>query len=117
MITLRKYPITYNNEIYEVRWEQQRTSVTTFTIKCIIYKVTGKKLLRPKLKYTKVFELPEKTIKHIVSLENDMTDNNDQNYLIKEVKVLFRFYESELAKQSFKQIQEEALAEWNGVIE
>lgn len=132
---IKKYPVFYNGEEYEIRieqpyyissyWYNRKEYVT-------IYKVTKRKTLfgRIKIEYEKVYEETKKSL-----IFNYTTDNDGNKIMIKSkdidvssddsyiqlFKKAFNLYKDKLKRE--KEIEEEqerklaALQEWDGVIE
>ena len=106
---MKKYPVTYKGELYEVRWE----TLGWFPI-ITIYKETTSRFLKRKI-YKKIYVEYESIIdKHIT------ISRNDPNYHIEQVKTIFKLFEQEteakIKSDLSKQKQQQALAEWDGII-
>ena len=103
---MKKYPITYKNELYEVRWEG--TCIPYITI----YKVS--KFL--KLKFCKgIFSVNEYRIAEHINIPTD-----HPNYHIEQIKTIFKLWEQETEEKIksalAKQKQQQTLKEWDGII-
>ena len=112
----KKYPITYREKEYEVRWEKEFWDyIKIYEVKTYKFKfLESLKIKRRKL----VYVIDEADIKSYL-IENGVKDN-DSNYLIKEVEALFEFYEysnrKEIEKAETETKQSEALEKWDGII-
>ena len=113
MKDLKKYPVTYKGEKYEVRWEP--VSDYDESLKLTIYKVERKQwLFGIKTIYTPVFYEYQSVIK--IRLEYYYRNMSKEDLYINEVKALFDFYEEDLKKKKLEKEQKERLEAWDGVI-
>ena len=112
----KKYPVTYREKEYEVRWEKELWDylriyeVKTYKFKILdLLKITKLKL---------VYNICEADIKNYL-FDNGVKDN-DPNYFIKEIEALFEFYEysnrREIEKAETDIKQKKALEKWDGII-
>ena len=109
---MKKYPVTYKEKEYEVRWEHNLcfNYVT-------IYKVN--KILG--IKYcVQVYSVCEYDLERYLIIKNIYKEDNP-NYHIEEVKALFDLMELEIIternKKESEKIKQQALIEWDGVID
>lgn len=115
-IKQKKYPITYREKEYEVRWEKELWDyLRIYEVKTYKFKfLESLKIKRRKL----VYNICEADIKSYL-IENGVKDS-DPDYLIREVEALFKFYEysnrREIEKAETETKQSEALEKWDGVI-
>ena len=104
---MKKYPITYKNERYEVRWQ-----TSGWFPHIIIYKETT--FLNIKI-YKEIFSRHEYIVNEYISLSE-----NDPNYYIEQAKTIFKLWEQSETyknnKELTRQAQQQKLAEWDGVI-
>lgn len=114
MEKLKKYPVKYKGQKYEVRWEGFEYG--KHYIRLCIYEVTnifGIKIYKYRYDNYQCYidELLEEL--HIPSDHNEI--------YIEEIKMLFKLWENkqerEEAKNRVKRNKENALKQWNGVIE
>ena len=107
---MKKYPVTYKGNKYEVRWEEgicgDRIS---------IYELVESRIFKRFKTYECVYSLPEETIDEVMYMSK-----NDPMYYIEETKKLFEFWErSEKRKQEEEKIEAnklKSLEEWNGYV-
>lgn len=103
---MRKYPITYKNKEYEVRWEQD--------FFCCVSIYEKRKLLGISY-FKRMYSEYEHDLRRYL-----LIDKNNANYHIEEVKALFDLWEAhiELNKEEERVVsmQLKSLAEWDGVI-
>ena len=115
--SLRKYPIVFRNQEYEVRWTEKTIYYEFWSEtypEMMIYEVTkwlfGKKY---KLKYSRHED-------DITSSLDATIKDDDPDYYIEEVKELFRKWKHELDKETKKEIiktaKEQKLLNWDGII-
>lgn len=108
---MKKYPITYKGELYEVRWE----TPGWFPV-ITIYKETTSKFLQLKIYKEVYWEYEYNIDQHIKNIQED-----DPNYYIEQAKTIFKLWEQDIeikAKSKLiEQNKQQALSEWDGVIE
>ena len=112
MKQLKKYPVKYKGQKYEVRWEGHEYGRPYLCI----YKVTN--ILGIKI-YKHIYN---QYTYYLDDLLEDLHKPSDPNDIyIEEVKMLFKLWEQkqerEEAKNRTQRNKENALKEWNGVIE
>ena len=78
---MKKYPITYKGELYEVRWE-----TIGFVPRITIYKVTTSKFLKFKI-YKKMYRESEYDVNKQLDRPNLL---DDPIYYIQQVKTIFK---------------------------
>lgn len=108
---MKKYPITYKGELYEVRWENLGWFPAIF-----IYKETTSKFLKRKV-YKEVYCEYEYNIdKHLKNIQED-----NPNYYIEQAKTIFKLWEldmeNKVKSKLIEQNKQKTLTEWDGVIE
>ena len=112
---MKKYPITYKNELYEVRWDNP-TWIPTISI----YKETTSKFLKRKV-YKQVYSEYEYDVNKHMKILHKQHLLDDPNYYIEQVKTIFKLWEQSETytkhQKLTKQTQQQKLAEWDGVIE
>ena len=114
---MKKYPVTYKGNKYEVRWEEGIEGN-----RIVIYEVIEgikfkERVIFKRFKtYKCVCSINEETIDEVIHMSK-----NDPSYYIEEIKKLFEFWER---KQKYNREAEKikanklkALDEWDGVIE
>lgn len=105
---MKKYPITYKGEFYEVRWEDSCIPYIT------IYKVKTSKFLKLKI-YKEVFIEYEFKINKYINILSD-----HPNYHIEQAKTAFKLWEHKteckIKSTLSKQKQQQILKEWDGII-
>ena len=115
MEELKKYPITYKGQKYEVRWEGMEYGADHITV--CIYQVT--KYIFGIKTYKYIYGNYEYYIKDI--LEDSKITYDSKDIYIEEIKMLFKLWETrkeiDEEKERIKRSKENALKEWNGVIE
>lgn len=112
---LKKYPVTYKDVKYEVRWEPASDYDTS--LKLVIYKVEHKQWwFGVKTIYTPVFYEYQSVISVRLSYANHYRDVDSQDLYINEVKALFEFYEEDMQKKELEKTQRDRLEAWDGVI-
>ena len=108
---MKKYPVHYKGKKYEVRWE-----IYFYEEIISIYEV--KQTITSK-KYKQVYFSFEDEIKE--KLKSDGINEEDSNFYIEEVKLLFKKwkdYSQNYNKiQSIREAKKNALANWDGVID
>lgn len=104
-----KKQVTYKGKEYKVRWEK-----TGFMNYIEIYDVTDRTIFG---QYKRLYSEAE----HVVNKYMGSVSGSDPNLYIKQIKVLFKLWEdSEKYKKQSEKIendQQQALNEWNGVID
>ena len=120
---IKKYPVFYQNEEYEIRMEKEKeyNHLGTLNYKeyINIYKVTiivsPNKNRRNKIKYNKVYSI------RTYSIECNFKLIKDENYYINLFKYAFKEYLNEhnknIANKNLENKQLAALENWNGVIQ
>lgn len=131
---IKKYPVFYNGEEYEIRIEQPYYIAYYYnkTEYVTIYKVIKRKTLfgRTKIEYEKVYEKTKKSLifnytiddngNEIMIKSKDIDISSDDSY-IQLFKKAFNLYKEKLERE--REIEEEqerklaALQKWDGVIE
>ena len=115
-INRTKYPVTYREKEYEVRWVKELWDlIRIYEVKTYKFKIFKDfKIKRHKL----VYVIDETDIGNY--LFDNGVKNNDPNYFIKEIEALFEFYEysnrKEIEKAETEIKQKKALEKWDGVI-
>ena len=108
---MKKYPITYKNELYEVRWE----TLGWFNF-IFIYKETTSKLLKRKIYKQIYYEYEDIINNHIKNISK-----NDPTFYIEQAKTIFKRWEQsesyKINQELIEQNKQQTLAEWDGVIE
>lgn len=112
---MKKYPVIYKGKEYEVRWEFNiiSTDLVIYEVKTnYIFGKIKRKTYKEKYRKNEMWvELEKETI----------LSEKDPNYYIKEVKMLFKMWEAKLKEkeelEETYRIKEQALAEWDGVID
>ena len=132
---IKKYPVFYNGEEYEIRIEQPYYIAYYYnkTEYVTIYKVIKRKTLfgRTKIEYEKVYEKTKESLIFNYTIDDDdgneiMIKSKDidigsDTYYIQLFKKAFNLYKDKLKRE--KEIEEEqerkivALQEWDGIIE
>lgn len=120
---LKKYPVIFNGEEYEVRWEKvfdpnryhKYSTDRGYVDTMVIYKVTKRKSFIEYVVYKQVFSQREKGI--IDELQSKGFTNLYPNFYIEEVKALFKKYQDQLDKELRERNKVQNLKEWDGVIE
>ena len=114
---MKKYPITYKNKEYEVRWEEGSLLGKHFYDHITVYEV--KKILKNYKYYKEVYSVNENYLMDYLSSIHIYKDN--PNYYIEEIKCLFNLMEYDASKKEKankeKYTKEKALEEWNGILE
>ena len=126
---IKKYPVFYNNEEYEIRIEAYDGVDYFYTDAeyVIIYKVIKHKnwLGRTKITYEKVHEENKKLLMYNYKNNNNgsgiMTkdkavDINSDDYYIQLFKKAFNLYKAVLEKEKAEERKLAALQEWDGII-
>ena len=112
---MKKYPITYKGELYEVRWE----TIAWFPY-ILIYKETTSKFLKRKV-YKQVYSEYEYDVNKHMKILHKQYLLDDPNLYIEQAITIFKLWEQSETyknnKELTKQIQQQKLAEWDGVIE
>lgn len=109
--TIKKYPVFYQGEEYEIRIENPYKYIVVEEI--IIYKVTKYKnwFGKDKISYEKVYS---------ISIDLLKSSNDNDCYYIKLFKKAFDYYECSIKLEKEKEIKQEkrlaALEKWDGVI-
>ena len=134
MIILKKYPVTYQGEEYEVRWEVDslysgipNIEIDDDHIKIILYKVEtrqGISRILGKKKYIEIHYLYKDSVPMAAVLTGMIKYLNefivDDNLFITEATVLIKDYERELNKIKqelcLEKRQKDRLEQWNGII-
>ena len=125
MVILKKYPVTYQGQEYEVRWEvdsiYRYCSDISNVTSLYLYKVDERKgfsRILGKKKYTEIYSSSKKVIDEYIA--GYIKKDNPELLLIEEVNVLFKSYISEQdiinKRELLKQIQIKELSEWDGII-
>lgn len=128
---IKKYPILYNNEEYEVRIEQPYNNLNyyyTDTEYVIIYKVTKvtKALFnKTKIVYEEVYKTNKESLMYKYKtydigektmIKDKNIDINSDDYYIQLFKKAFNLYKAVLEKEKAQERKLTALQEWDGVI-
>lgn len=134
MIILKKYPVIYQGEEYEVRWEVDslysgipNIEIDDSHIKLILYKVNerhGISCLLGKKKYIEIHHLYKDSVPMAAVLTGMIKHIDefivDENLFITEATVLIKDYERELNKIKqelcLEKRQKDRLEQWNGII-
>ena len=107
---MKKYPVTYKGNKYEVRWEQH-----LYSYNISIYEVIPGRIFKRFKTYKCVYSIPEETIDEVMHMSE-----NDSNYYIKEIKKLFEFWERNQEYnrevENIKANKLKALKEWDGYV-
>ena len=117
---LKKYPVIYKDEEYEVRWEKvfdanrYYNNYNGYVDTMVVYKVTKQKSFINYVIYKQVFSKEEIYI--IDELRLKGFTKQYPNFYIEEVKELFKKYQEQLDKDLREQNKLQALKEWDGVI-
>lgn len=118
---MKKYPVTYKGKDYEVRWTYASVFNLFHNGECIsIYEVN--KIFKIKT-YKKIYTVERTIIEDFIKVSRD-----DHNYYIEEAKEAFKSMEADkrfksmkleerLRKENTVNMQQQALEEWDGVIE
>ena len=126
MVILKKYPVTYQGQEYEVRWEvdsiyRDWSDIPDKLISLYLYKVDERKRfsrILGKKKYTEIYSSNKKVIDGYIA--GYIKKNNPGLLLIEEVNALFKNYISEQDKinkqELLNQIQIKELSKWDGII-
>ena len=131
---IKKYPVFYNGEEYEIRIEQPYYIAYYYnkTEYVTIYKVIKRKTLfgRTKIEYEKVYEKTKKSLifnytiddnGNEIMIKSKDIDISSDTYYIQLFKKAFNLYKDKLKRE--KEIEEEqerklaALQKWDGIIE
>lgn len=113
---MRKYPVTYKGNTYEVRWEEGVCGD-----RIAIYEIIEGRIFKRFKTYECIYSVLEEEVKKF------MLPSEDYDYYIKEIKMLFYLYECEnerKERENLRKQEEEkneaakmkALEEWDGVI-
>lgn len=127
---IKKYPVFYNNEEYEIRIEQPYNSVNyyyTDTEYVIIYKVTKRKTWfnRTKIIYEEVYKTKKESLMYKyetydigekIRIKDGTVDINSDDYYIQLFKKAFNLYKAVLEKEKEQERKLTALQEWDGII-
>lgn len=134
MIILKKYPVTYQCQKYEVRWEVDslysgipNIEIDDSHIKLILYKVkerNGIDRILGKKKYTEVHHLYKDSVAMAAVLTGMIKHLDefivDENLFITEATVLIKDYERKQnkinSKETQRQNRENKLEQWDGII-
>ena len=106
---MKKYPVTYKGQIYEVRWEDARWFPAI-----MIYKQITLKFLKLKIYKQIYYEYTCDINKHIA------IEKSNPNYYIEQVKTIFYLYEQFLENkkqsQQIESIKQQTLSNWDGIL-
>lgn len=102
---MKKYPVIYKGNKYEVRWEEDiYNCITIYEVKDGIFK-----------RYKEIYSILEEIVIEVLYLSK-----NDPNYYIEEIKKAFEFWERRQKTQKEKELieanKQKSLEEWDGVI-
>lgn len=118
--TIKKYPVFYNGEEYEIRIEQPYIKYYGYNSGkyIIIYKVTKhKQWFKPKFTYKKVYEIDKDSLLILNNKENNIGIYFDSdNYYIQLFKKAFDLYKDKLKLEQKEERKLAALQNWDGII-
>lgn len=113
---MKKYPVHYKGKEYEVRWKEDRWGHHVINTTLCIYEVKRFSIFKIR---KAVFNIDKDAIAMELLNKKIFTDN--PYHYIEEIKLLFQLWEetkNRYSKEEFvQQLQERALANWDGVIE
>jgi hypothetical protein len=102
---MKKYPVTYKGQLYEVRWKD-----AGWFPAIMIYKQITLKFLKLKIYKQIYYEHTCDINKHIA------IQKSNPNYYIEQIKELFRLYEEDIKQTEIESIKQQTLSNWDGIL-